>query len=154
MKKIFKLPNGKQIDIDMIELALEESSNEGSSFLNTQTGEVVFLSELSLKADEYEKLAEEIDGSNDYVRIDNITSDEEYRWRVNFATDIVAPYDERAAEKLLIALNQHKPFRHFKDTLHTLKEKWTEAWYHQREEYLHQAIVEWLEDLPVEITQE
>ena len=39
------LPNGKPIDEDMVEVAMEDSNLANRYYLNTQTGEVIFFLE-------------------------------------------------------------------------------------------------------------
>src|SRR5947209_12103838 len=99
------LPNGKPVDLDMLETAMEDSDLANRYFLNLLTGEVVFLSDYLGLSDEDERLLEEIDGSNDYVAIERIPSHEAYQWMVDFVDEMVAPADEQAAEKLSMALN-------------------------------------------------
>ena len=138
------LPNGKSIDLDMLETAMEDSDLANRYFLNLVTGEVVFFSDYLGLSDEDERLAEEIDGSNDYVAIERIPSHEAYQWMVDFVDEMVAPADEHAAEKLSIALNGKGAFRHFKDTLHGVDDKWLQAWYRWKDERLKAAVEEWL----------
>src|SRR5437764_11612781 len=99
------LPNGKSIDRDMLETAMEDSDLANRYFLNLVTGEVVFFSDYLGLSDEDERLSEEIDGSNDYVAIERIPSHEAYQWMVDFVDEMVAPADEYTAEKLSMALN-------------------------------------------------
>jgi hypothetical protein len=61
------LPNGKPIDMDMLEVAMEDSDLTTSYFLNLVTGEVVFFSEYVGLSDEDERLLEEIDGSEEWL---------------------------------------------------------------------------------------
>ena len=68
------LPNGKPIDLDMLETAMEDSDLANRYFLNLVTGEVVFFSDYLGMSDEDERLSEEIDASNDYVAIERIPS--------------------------------------------------------------------------------
>src|SRR5258706_16324567 len=98
------LPNGKPIDLDMLEAAMKDSDLANSYFLNLVTGEVVFFSDYLGLSDEDERLSEEIDGSNDYVAIERIPSHLASQWMVDFVNKMVAPADEPAAEKLSIAL--------------------------------------------------
>ena len=98
-------PNGKPIDRDMLETAMEDSDLANSYFLNLVTGEVVFFSDYVGLSEEDERLLEEIDGSNDYVAIERIPSHEAYQWMVDFVDELVAPADEQDAEKLSMALN-------------------------------------------------
>ncbi len=151
---MLKLPNGKYIDQDMVELAMEDSSMEHSYYLNTQTGEVACFSEYDDVSDEREKLLEEIESSDIYLPIERITSHEAYRWMEDFVTQIVAPKNELVAEKLFIALMGKGAFRRFKDVLSGVGEKWVQAWYRWRDDRLNEAMKEWFASLPLEITEE
>ena len=121
------LPNGKSVDRDMLEMAMEDSDLANMHFLNLVTGEVVFFSDHLGLSDEDERLWEEIDGSNDYVAIERIPSYEAYQWMVDFVDEMVAPADEHAAEKLSMALNGKGAFRRFKETLHRVDDQWLQA---------------------------
>ncbi len=68
------LPNGKSIDLDMLETAMEDSDLANRYFLNLVSGEEVFFSDYLGLSDEDERLSEEIDGSNDYIAIERIPS--------------------------------------------------------------------------------
>jgi hypothetical protein len=140
------LPNGKPIDMDMLEVAMEDSDLSHMYYLNKVTGEVLFWSEDD-DEEEQEKMAVEVDGSNDYERIDRIPSSEAYQWMADFVDEIVAPKDERAAENLAIALSGKGAFRRFKDVLATRGSKWQQAWYDWREQRLNEAVEAWLKDV-------
>jgi Uncharacterised protein family (UPF0158) len=141
------LPNGKPIDLYTLEAAMEDSDLANRYFLNLVSGEVVFFSDHLGLSDEDECLAEEIDGSNDYVAIERIPSYVAYKWMVDFVDEMVAPSDEHAAEKLSIALNGKGAFRRFKDTLHRVDEQWLQAWYQWRDKQLKAAVDEWLKSV-------
>ena len=141
------LPNGKSVDRDMLEMAMEDSDLANMHFLNLVTGEVVFFSEYLGLSEEDERLLEEIDGSNDYVAIERIPSHEAYQWMVDFVDEMVAPADEYAAEKLSMALNGRGAFRRFKDTLHRVDDRWLQAWYQWRDKQLQAAVDEWIKDV-------
>src|SRR5690348_170841 len=66
------LPNGKSIDMDMLEAAMEDADLANRYFLNLVTGQVVFFSDYLGLSEEDERLSIEIDGSNDYVAIPRI----------------------------------------------------------------------------------
>ena len=97
---MIKLPNGKSIDLDMLASAMEDSDLSNRFFLNLISGEVVFFSEHLGLSDEDERLLEEIDGSDDYIAVERIPSYVAYQWMVDFVDDLVAPVDERTADKL------------------------------------------------------
>jgi hypothetical protein len=151
---MFTLPNGKPIDTDMIELAMEDGNLGNSYYLNTLTGEVVFLSEFTDTAEEIEKRLEEIETSDDYIPVERIPSHEAYQWMEDFVAEIVAPKDALAAEKLSIALMGKGAFRRFKDVLHHVGDDWVQAWYRWRDDQLKKAMKEWFASLPVTITEE
>jgi len=141
------LPNGKSIDLDILEVAMEDSDLANRYFLNLVTGEVVFfLDDLGL-SDEDERLLEEIDGSNDYVAIERIPSHEAYQWMVDFVDEVVALADEDAASKLSIALHGKGAFRRFKDTLHRVDDQWLQAWYQWKNQRLEAAVDEWVKSV-------
>jgi hypothetical protein len=141
------LPNGKSIDLDMLETAMEDSDLANRYFLNLVTGEVVFFSDYLGPSDEDERLLEEIDGGNDYVAIEHIPSHVAYQWMVDFVDEMVAPADELAVEKLSMALNGKGAFRRFKDTLHLLDDQWLQAWYQWKDKRLKAAVDAWLESV-------
>jgi len=141
------LPNGKPIDMDMLEVAMEDSSMMNTYYLNTLTGEVLFLSEDDSFSNEHEKQLEKIDGSSDYTRIERIPSSEAYQWMVNFVNEIVTPKDEHVAEKLSIALMGKGAFRRFKDVLHTTDDRWVQAWYDWKSHRLKEAMEAWLQSV-------
>lgn len=107
------LPNGKPIDIDMFETAMEDSDLANRYFLNLVTGEVVFFSDILSLSENDEELEEEIDSSDNYVVIERISSHEAYQWMVDFVDEIVAPVEENTAEKLSIALDGKGAFGRF-----------------------------------------
>jgi hypothetical protein len=146
------LPNGKHIDEDMVELAMEDSDLTHSYFFNTQTGEVVFLSEYDV-SDEREKLVEEIEGSSHYIPIERIPTHEAYQWMEEFVASIVMPKDQQVAEKLSIALMGKGAFGRFKAVLHHVGDEWVQAWYQWKDDHLKEAIKEWFASLPVKITE-
>lgn len=123
------LPNGKPIDLDMLETAMEDADLARRYFLNLAKGEVLFFSDYLGLSDEDERLLEEIDGSKDYVAVERIPSHEACQWMVDFVDELVAPADESVAEKLSIALDGEGAFRRFKDALHRVDEHWLQAWY-------------------------
>src|SRR5437764_14561169 len=141
------LPNGKSIDLDMLETAMEDSDLAHRYFLNLVTGEVLSFSDYFGLSEEDERLLDEIDGSNDYVAIERIPSHEAYQWMVDFVDEMVAPADEDAAEQLSMALNGKGAFRRFKDTLYGVNEQWLQAWYQWRDKQLKTVVDEWLKSI-------
>ena len=144
---MFTLPNGKPIDSNLLEAAMEDSDLTTRYFLNLVTGEVIFFSEYVGLSDEDERLLEEIEGSNDYVGIERIPTHEAYQWMVDFVEEKIAPADEHAAELLSVALQGKGAFRRFKDTLYRVDEQWLQAWYQWKDERLKAAVEEWIKSV-------
>src|SRR6266478_7932582 len=92
------LPNGKPIDMDMLETAMEDSDLANKYFLNLVTGKVLFFSEYVGFSNEDEQLLTEIDESDDYVAVERIPSHEAYQWMVDFVDEIATPKAESIAE--------------------------------------------------------
>jgi hypothetical protein len=142
---MYILPNGKPIDLDMLELAMQNSDQSSNDYLSLQTGEVISLSD-------FEKSErEEIEWSDQYALIKRISSDEAYQWRQKFVAQVVAPKNKWVAERLSIALNGKGPFRRFKDTLHQIGDEWVQAWYQWRDDQLHEHMQRWIADLPTTV---
>ena len=141
------LPNGKPINMDMLETAMEDSDLASRYFLNLVTGEVVFFSDYLGLSDEDEHLLEEIDGSDDHVAIERIPSYEVYQWMVDFVDETVTPADEQAAEKLSTALDGKGAFHRFKATLHRVDDQWLQAWYQWRNKRHKAALDEWVKSV-------
>lgn len=138
------LPNGASIDMDMLEAAMEDADLANRYFLNLVTGEVIFFSEYAGLSEADEELEEEINGSDDYVAIERVSSHEAYQWIVDFVEEVVEPADPNTAEKLSIALDGKGAFSRFKNTLHRVDEHWLQAWYQFHKKSLNTAIEEWL----------
>ena len=107
----------KKVFLEDVATALEETMDGWEQFLNTETGEIVSLpscdNDYIDREEEDEKLAEEIDSSDAYIRLSNQYDINEYKIMESFA-------DERGDSRLFRALNGRKPFRHFKDAINDL----------------------------------
>ena len=71
------LPNGKPIDMVMLEAAMEDSNILNRYYLNTLTGEVLFFSDYDRLPGESER-EEEIEGSDHFLPIERISSSEQH----------------------------------------------------------------------------
>ena len=150
---MFILPNGKAIDTDMVEMAMQDADSIHLHFLNTLTGEVAFFSEFDVSFDKREKRLEELEG-DEYIAIERISSHEAYQWMEDFVEQIVTPKDRFAAEKLSIALMGRGAFRRFKDMLHSLGNEWIETWNQWENDHLHEEMKQWFASLPLTITEQ
>lgn len=144
---MFMLPNGKSFDLTELAFAMEDSDLSHRYFLNLKTGELIVPSDDWGFSEENESLLDEIEGSDDYVAVERIPSYVAYQWMVDFVDEVVAPTDERAAEKLTRALQGKGAFRRFKDRLYDVDERWLQAWYQWRDEKLNAAAEEWLKSV-------
>lgn len=105
-----------QIQIKDIADGLEMANDDWEQFLNTETGEIVSLSNgFSAEADE--ELAEEIENSDHYIRLPNRYDIHEWQIMENFALEIPL---KSIRQQLIDALHGQKAFRRFKDTLNRL----------------------------------
>lgn len=92
---------------------LEETMECWEQYLNTATGKFVALSDGSYVETD-DELAEEIENSDDYIKLPNQHDIHEYNIMEAFAD---ACPDSEKRGRLFCALNGRKPFRNFKDTL-------------------------------------
>ena len=110
----------KPVFIEDVADAFETTMEEWTQFLNTETGEFVSLPDGDLYggwSEEEEKLAEEIDSSDVYVRLPSQRELREYDIMEDFADHVP---NQRKAGILFQTLNGRKPFRHFKDAINNL----------------------------------
>lgn len=105
-----------QISIRTIVDHLEMASDDLEQFLNTETGEIaVLFADFSSDADE--KLAEEIECSEKYVRLPNQYEIHEWKIMESFSQEITS---NSTREQLLSALHGKHAFKRFKDALNRL----------------------------------
>jgi hypothetical protein len=119
---------------------LEEIADFCEHYLNTATGEFAILfNDMDIESDD--DLLEEIDGSDDYVRLPDQYDIDEYNIMKDFAETVL---DVNKRDRLQQALNGKKPFRHFKDTLNYAG--LDEAYYAFRSLAFAQIARQWCED--------
>jgi hypothetical protein len=145
----------KQVPVnwDDLEMALTWRSDESVSVLDLRTGEVrnCRLSQFANEVDEFELSEDEVDtgkAEGYFVRIEPLESSVEYGWMVEFAASVT---DSRLRERLEIALDGRGAFRRFKDVLAQYPAE-RERWFGFRDERLHAAAREWLEEHEIEPT--
>ena len=101
----------KTIELSVIADAVEMASDDWQQFYNVKTGEVRSLPDGYsgyMDAEEYEREAEEIDESPDFVRLPDQRDRGDYSIMEAFAEAV-------DREELFRALRGHRPFRAFKD---------------------------------------
>lgn len=102
-----------QISIKTIADRLEMASDASEQFLNTETGDIAILFD-DFSSDEDEKLAEEIECSEKYVRLPDQHEIHEWKIMENFSREITL---DSIREQLLSALQGNHAIRRFKDVL-------------------------------------
>ena len=108
----------KAVYLEDIADAFEECMDGWAQFLDTRTGEIVALSEDPYMAcEEDQELWEEIDETDDYVRLPNQYELHEKRIMEKFAYEIG---NQRVSEVLFDALRRRHPYRCFKDKINDL----------------------------------
>ena len=108
----------KAVYLEDIADAFEECMDGWAQFLDTRTGEIVALSEDPYMAcEEDQELWEEIDETDDYVRLPNQYELHEKSIMEKFAYEIG---NQRVSEVLFDALRRRHPYRCFKDKINDL----------------------------------
>jgi len=130
-----------KIDWDDLEGAFEFSSYEARHYLDTDTGEIILLSDA---VDDLERLEEEIEGdtAGRYVDIPLQDSHEGYRDMEDFIETVA---DSHQRELLEVAIDGRGAFRRFKDVLERFPAD-RERWFAFERERLRERIREWLEE--------
>lgn len=123
-----------------------EGNNYGMHhFLDRQTGELLFISDDIPTEDVQERIDEDIER---YAAIEPVPSHESFQIMENFVESLPGG---KARRDLANAINQHKPFRRFKDTLLAYPDL-REQWFRFHEQAFIEIIKEWLEDHKIEAT--
>ena len=135
----------KQLSVDFedLRLALQDHSGEGSWFLNTETGEVVRLSDHDVLDEE---LAEEIEKGESFLAIPAQDSKAAYRDMRDF---IAATEDHRLRGLLDGAFHGKGAFRRFKGVLREFPAD-RERWFAFEQQRIYDRIRRWLETEGIE----
>ena len=137
----------------MVFEAMKDSDLSKHYFLDIETGEVEFVSEMF--DDNSNKMLEEIEKqSNRYFKIPQIPSDEQYQWMKEFVQEFVGYKDKDLQEKLEIALNGKGAFSRFKDVLYAAGGAWLDTWQEWERSYLYEELAVWLAGLPIDIKED
>lgn len=146
---------------DIIE-GLEFQSDEGSSYLNMTTGEVVYVTEEELQAAEEDEPLEEFPAwQHDAIRIagDILETDHslplptkfdihEYRIMERFCNSVD---DDDMRDDLCNAIRGRGAFRYFKDRIHAYGI--VEDWYQYRDEALKETAIAWCKENGIQYTE-
>lgn len=141
------MANNNIITINLDDLcdALETCSPDLQYYLDLKTGDIKMESTLDDCADEDD--AGERDWSADqYVYIPTLDSSQAYS---NMETFVEMVEDEELKGELCGALNQRKPFRHFKDVLEVNPEEQI-RWFDFHNNFIRDNAIEWLDTLDID----
>jgi hypothetical protein len=132
------------IDWNDLLMAFEEFDSsldiESQHFLDTQTGEIIFVSS---EADDYEEMSDRVESDliERYVEIIPIDSHEHFRIMEDFAA---SAGNSRVKSRLIDALSRSKPFRRFKEVVHS-DEELRKRWFAFRDNAIAEYARDWLE---------
>jgi hypothetical protein len=151
-----------QVKLKDILEALEFLTDEGASYLNTMTGEVVYVTEEELRAAEEEeplenfpawqhdaiRIAGEILETDHYLPLPTKFDIHEYRIMERFC---YAVDDEDIRDDLCNAIRGRGAFRYFKDKIHEYGI--ADDWYTYRDEALREIAIDWCEENGIQYTE-
>ncbi|MFI5306907.1 MAG: UPF0158 family protein [Polyangiales bacterium] len=122
---------------ESLEDAFENNAPEVHSYLNLETGDVVRIVDGIAEPSTHARIA----ADPGYLRVDPVSSREQYRWMERF---IVTIEESELRKKLVGAIDGKGAFRRFKDVLMAFPID-RERWFAFRSERLRIAIESWLE---------
>jgi len=138
-----------KIDLDELCSAIEDSSYEHDYYLDLETGEILFISDMD--NEESDKLRDKIDEHPErYESIPRADPHEEYEDMEDF---IAAVKNEHLAELLEVATNGKGAFRRFKDVLLGYPDE-RERWFQFRDDRAQERALEWLDGIDVVLIEE
>lgn len=124
------------VDWEALEDAFENNASEVHSYLHLATGEVLRVVDGIADPELHSKIAE----SSSYLRIEPVSSREQYGWMERF---IPMVEEEDLCERLLDAIDGKGAFRRFKDVLMSWPEE-REKWFAFRSERVRVFMESWL----------
>jgi Uncharacterised protein family (UPF0158) len=125
------------VDWEALEDAFENNAPEVHSYLHLGTGEVLRVVDGIADPEMHARIASD----PNYMRIDPVSSREQYRWMERF---IPMVDDETLRERLMNAIDGKGAFRRFKDVLMSYGPE-RERWFAFRSERLRVFMEAWLE---------
>ena len=139
---------------DIIE-GMEFQTDEGSSHLNTTTGEVVYITDEEVRAAEDEtpldqfpawqheaiRVAKDFLESGDYLPLPTKFDIHEYRIMERFCSSVD---DDEMRDGLFNAIRGRGAFRYFKDKIHEYGI--ADEWYKYRDDELREIAIAWCEE--------
>ncbi|MBI2548733.1 hypothetical protein HYW21_05270 [Candidatus Woesearchaeota archaeon] len=127
-----------KIPFNEIKDAIEQASYEHHYFIDKKNQKIVFISEVE---DEHEKKLDEVE-NDDFIGIEPRMPDDDFKIMESFVYEIQEE-DFKLAEKFHEALEQRKPFKHFKVLINQYPEL-KEKWFTHRDKELANEAMNWL----------
>jgi len=124
------------VDWEALEDAFENNAPEVHSYLHVKTGEVLRVVDGIADPEMHSRIAMD----TNYMRIDPVSSREQYRWMERF---IPMVSDEEVQSRLTTAIDGKGAFRRFKDVLMSFAAE-RERWFAFRSERLRVFMEAWL----------
>jgi len=129
---------------EALEDAFENNAPEVHSYLQLTTGEVIRIVDGIADPTMHSRIV----ADSNYVRIDPVSSREQYRWMERYIATVEEP---EFRQKLISAIDGKGAFRRFKDVLMNYAAE-REQWFVFRSERLRTAMEAWLEAHGLEAT--
>lgn len=130
---------------EALEDAFENNAHEVHSYLHLETGEVIRVVDGVADPTMHQRIAQDAT----YLRIDPVSSREQYRWMERF---IATVEESELRQKLLNSIDGKGAFRRFKDVLMTYPSD-RERWFTFRSERLRAGMEGWLDAHSVEVVE-
>jgi hypothetical protein len=131
-----------EISWEALEDAFENNAPEVHSYLHLSTGEVLRVVDGVADPAMHQRIASD----SGYLRVDPVSSREQYRWMERFIATVTEP-DLRS--RLVAAIDGKGAFRRFKDVLMAFPAE-RERWFEFRTERLRACMESWLEAYNIE----
>lgn len=144
-------PKKVPVNWDDLDMALTSNPGEWTCYLDVRSGEIEMIPVDRLGADDAWPSEEDIDdglAAGHLIHVEPLGSSVEYGWMAEFASSVD---DARLRERLEITLDGRGAFRRFRNVLldHPAERR---RWFAFRDERLHAAAREWLDEHGVEPT--
>jgi hypothetical protein len=142
MSEETKQPRKLEISWEALEDAFENNAPEVHSYLHLSTGEVLRVVDGVADPAMHQRIASDAS----YLRVDPVSSREQYRWMERFIATVTEP---ELRSRLVAAIDGKGAFRRFKDVLMAFPAD-RERWFQFRTERLRACMEAWLQAHNVE----
>lgn len=138
-----------KVDLDQLYWAYEDATLENSYYLDLETGEILFFSELLMSDEEIEEKIGEIEDElgKRYISLPRTSPQEGYR---NMSEFIETVTNEDLKQKLWIAIDGQGAFRRFKNVLGGYPKE-RERWFEFKNARIEKRVKDWLKAKDIQI---